>query len=186
MYTLDGLIITVITLPEFQFLPLNGLFSPSFSSSNSTHPPPNVKPIAVPQTWADSPEAGMQSTSHPIFKIRLICEWKIHQPYPIIRILQRVDRLALRMILKLVGRALSHQVETNLNLMCLFPQTPPGPKACIFRPPQAPDLILLRNQLHQPPLSPLYLRMTSRHGPFMRLLVREIMDQVVFCNEWTP
>lgn len=56
---IDGLTVAVATLPEFQFLPLNGLFSPSFSNSNSTHPPPNVKPIAVPQTWADAPEAGM-------------------------------------------------------------------------------------------------------------------------------
>lgn len=56
---IDGLIVTVVTLPEFQFLPLNGLFSPSLSISKSSHPPPNVKPIAVPPTWVDAPEAGM-------------------------------------------------------------------------------------------------------------------------------
>lgn len=138
---IDGLIVTVVALPEFQFLPLNGLFSPSFSSSNSTHPPPNVKPIAIPQTWGDSPEAGMQSTSHPIFKIILTCGWKTHQPYPIIHILQRVDRLALRMTLKAVGRALNHQVETNHNLMFLFPKILPSRKAFLFRPLQTPNLM---------------------------------------------
>ncbi len=124
--TIDILTIAVATVPEFQFLPLNGLFSPSFSSASN--PPSSVKLIAVPQSWADTTEAGTWST---LIQARgssgsywqLKC--KIRQLYPSILTCPRWDRLALQTSLLLllemeVGHLLTHRVVRNSHHNLLF------------------------------------------------------------------